>query len=66
MGEVISFRQPEKPGRPPADHGPARILFFTGVRYQRDDPPASRPAPAPSAPAGNRGGKLGGRRRRRG
>lgn len=66
MGDIISFRPRELTGGPPADLGPANILFFTGVRYQRDDAHTVRPAPKPSAPADNRGGKLGGRRRRRG
>ncbi len=66
MGEVIGFRLREQARRPPVEAGPAQILFFTGVRYQRNDENASRPGPGPSDPGENRrGGKLGGRRRRR-
>jgi hypothetical protein len=65
MGDIINLKLRDQAGRPSAGHGAAKILFFTGVRYQRDDADKSRPAPGPSAPDGH-GGKLGGRRRRRG
>ncbi len=41
MAIVIDFRRPPGPGRQkPAGGGLAEILFFTGVRYERDRPAA--------------------------
>ena len=67
MGQVIAFRLQAQPKlRPPPD-GPAQILFFTGVRYQRDDPDSDAPTHDTAAPESRRGGrKAGGHRRRRG
>ena len=45
MGQVIAFRLRAQPKRRPPPDGPARILFFTGVRYQRDEPGLGRPGP---------------------
>jgi hypothetical protein len=50
MGQVIIFQVRQQPGCAPAGGGPAQILFFTGVRYQRDDPDAGSPAPDTPAP----------------
>ena len=47
MGEIVLFRQAER--RPPASgrtDGCAEILFFTGVRYEREFVPVTQP-PAP-------------------
>ncbi len=67
MGQVIAFRLQAQPKlRPPPD-GPAQILFFTGVRYQRDEPDSGDPAHETTAPESRRGGrKAGSHRRRRG
>jgi hypothetical protein len=62
MGEVTAFRPRDAASRP-APAGPAQILFFTGVRYQRDDPTSETPAPSSTTGQEQRGG---GKRRRRG
>jgi len=61
MGEVMAFRPRDEGARGPAREGAAQILFFTGVRYQRDDAHAAAPAPQRPPRQANRGG-----RRRRG
>ena len=49
MGQVIAFRPREQAALKPARNGAAEILFFTGVRRQRDEP--ERPDGAASVPA---------------
>ncbi len=67
MGQVIAFRLRAQPQRRPPPDSPARILFFTGVRYQRDEPDSGDPAHETASPESPRGGrKAGGHRRRRG
>ncbi len=67
MGQVIVFRLQAQPKRRPPQDGPARILFFTGVRYQRDDPDSGTPANETTPPGSPRAGrKVGGNRPRRG
>ena len=82
MGDVINFRALDKRTAVEtmrAQPQLAEILFFTGVRYQRDAEPSliaepspiAKPSPiAEPALAGNadtpRGGAGGGRRKRRG
>jgi hypothetical protein len=65
MGDLIPFRPSGSALRSTAPCGSAKILFFTGVRYERlhEEPEAARPPDAPHA-----GGKsrLGRNRRRRG
>jgi hypothetical protein len=44
MGEILPFQQRSRPRaalRPP--EGPAKILFFLGVRYERHDDGANGP-----------------------
>jgi hypothetical protein len=66
MGQVIAFRLQAQPKRRPPPDGPARILFFTGVRYQRDDADLVASDCEPTTPESRRGGrKAGGHRRRR-
>jgi hypothetical protein len=54
MGEILPFRIEPRPRAatvPP--QGPAEILFFTGVRYERHDDGAGGPqsrAPAGASP----------------
>jgi hypothetical protein len=58
MGEVIAFRRRQQAARAPSEDGAAQILFFTGVRYERDDPNAESPAPQrPSRRSGGRRGR---------
>ena len=64
MGKVIVFRPPDAAPRRAGEGGRAQILFFTGVRYQRDDPDAGAPEPISPAPAPR--ASHGGRRRRKG
>jgi hypothetical protein len=70
MGELILFRPAG--GSERKNHAPreaaARILFFTGVRYQRASE-ASAPSlggDSSAPPTGGIGGAGGGRRKRRG
>jgi hypothetical protein len=70
MGELVRFRPaegPERKNNAPRDQG-ARILFFTGVRYQRAsepcDPSGASDSQAPSS--GGVGRVGGGGRKRRG
>jgi hypothetical protein len=66
MGDVIAFRPQANSGRGRRPDGCAQILFFTGVRYHRDDaaerPSRSRPSPPKKRGAGR---SLGGGKRRR-
>ena len=67
MGQVIAFRLRAQPKRRPPPDGPALIFFFTGVRYQHDDPDLPVSPGDPAAAEAHRGGrKAGGHRRRRG
>ena len=48
MGDIVMFKPTERragllAARTPHD---AEILFFTGVRYERHEPPAAEPPPA--------------------
>jgi hypothetical protein len=44
MGEIVLFRSETRPrGNTDAPQGPAEILFFTGVRYERHDDDAGGP-----------------------
>ena len=58
MGDVLIFSEGARTSRrrseTPAGE-PAQILFFTGIRYQRDEQPAvseMRPSDGPGAPKG--------------
>lgn len=62
MGEVVAFRMRKEARRAPANGGAAEILFFTGVRYQRDEPVEASDAPQDSSPHGRRGKVRNGRR----
>jgi hypothetical protein len=69
MGEIIAFKPYSGSARrrrvDEATAAPARILFFTGVRYSRlIEPEAALDASQSGAPPA--GGVGGGRRRRRG
>jgi hypothetical protein len=68
MGQVIAFRLRAQPKLQPPPDGQAQILFFTGVRYQHDDPDSDAPLHETASPEPRRGGgrKTGGHRRRRG
>ena len=50
MGQVIAFRLQAQPKRRPPPDSPARILFFTGVRYQRDEPDSDAPTHETASP----------------
>jgi len=68
MGEIILFRPREgqaRTARPSVAEAGARILFFTGVRYERmaEPAPSYNDGDSGAPPAGGMGG---GRRRRRG
>jgi hypothetical protein len=68
MGEIIMFARDSRRGRKRReDEGPpgARILFFTGVRYERfvEPTPVFERGDSGAPPAGGIGG---GRRKRRG
>jgi hypothetical protein len=70
MGELVLFRPaggPERRNHAARDED-ARILFFTGVRYQRARDPAAPTSEGDSSapPSGGMGGAGGGRRKRRG
>jgi hypothetical protein len=70
MGELVLFRPaggPERRNQTARDED-ARILFFTGVRYQRASDPAASTSEGDSnaPPSGGMGGAGGGRRKRRG
>ena len=44
MGEIVLFRSATRPrGNTVAPQGPAEILFFTGVRYERHDDDSGGP-----------------------
>ncbi len=69
MGELILIRSAAGPRKDGAEHGDAaKILFFTGVRYQRaPDPTLGAEGGDSDAPrSGGIGGPGGGRRKRRG
>jgi len=68
MGELLLFRPVGgQHGKDQAARGePARILFFTGVRYQRMEPAAAAADSDTSAPPSGVGGAGRGRRKRRG
>ncbi len=54
MTNVVAFRAPPRRGTAALRRAePAAILFFTGVRYVRDDdaPPPAAPARKTAAPA---------------
>jgi hypothetical protein len=39
LGKLVDLSRKERPPRPQASHsGPAEVLVFTGVRYQRENP----------------------------
>ena len=69
MGELVRFRAAAGPRKDSADRSDsAKILLFTGVRYQRAAEAAAN-APASNSdapPSGGVGGAGGGRRKRRG
>ncbi|MGO8738326.1 hypothetical protein [Rhodoblastus sp.] len=48
MGEVMPFHTARRPRAVAAPEGPARILFFLGVRYVRHDDGADGPKGRPS------------------
>jgi hypothetical protein len=66
MGEVIRFARDSRRGRKRREgERPARILFFTGIRYERfAEPKAAFDQSDSGAPPA--GGIGGGRRKRRG
>ena len=69
MGELILFRSAAGPRKESAERGDAaKILFFTGVRYQRGgdprDPSGTGDSSAP--PSGGMGGAGGAGSKRRG
>ena len=70
MGEIISFRPHEgqvRKSRASTDRTGAKILFFTGVRYERmSDPPTALAEDDSGAPHSGGMGARGGKRRRRG
>ena len=67
MGDVILFRPSRSAGRSNSatdQTQDARILFFTGVRYERHPQPLAEPAPTTSkAPPRGSGGGRGKRKR---
>jgi len=66
MGELLLFRPTagQEGKREPTRGEPARILFFTGVRYQRTEPaPPPLEGDSNASPSDGVGG--GGRRRKR-
>jgi len=70
MGELVLFRPaggPEKKNHAARDED-ARIILFTGVRYQRMDIPGASDETGDSSapPSGGMGGAGRGRRKRRG
>jgi hypothetical protein len=68
MGELILFRPAARPRKESAERRDvARILFFTGVRYQRSAEPKLKSEGGDSdAPRTGGVGGPGGRRKRRG
>jgi hypothetical protein len=71
MGELIQFRASAGADRSrpaPTERQEARIIFFTGVRYQRHEPTEliEPNASSNSPPEGGMDGAGGGRRKRRG
>jgi len=71
MGDVIAFRSRGRTQRSQFEDatpgGSARILLFTGVRYERSESPVASGAPADSRPDPNSiGGAGGGKKRKRG
>jgi hypothetical protein len=66
MGDLVLFRPVAGQERKAkiARGDVARILFFTGVRYQRAEPSSASDSKAP--PSGGMGGAGGGRRKRGG
>jgi hypothetical protein len=54
LGKLVHLStRKERPPRPqPAQSGPAEVLVFTGVRYQREAPPD--PGHPPAAPVPNK------------
>jgi hypothetical protein len=50
LGKLVELTRKERPPRPqPTLAGPAEVLVFTGVRYQREAPPdPARPTPDPT------------------
>jgi hypothetical protein len=70
MGEIVSFPPQEgqaRKSRASTETTGARILFFTGVRYERMTDPAPALAGGDSgAPRSGGMGARGGKRRRRG
>jgi hypothetical protein len=61
MGEIVPFRIARRPHAAAPPEGPARILFFLGVRYVRHDDGADGPKGRTSD-----GGALRKTRRRKG
>lgn len=69
MGDLLLFRPSATAARPPRAEDrseDARILFFTGVRYGRQEPSAPVCADQGAPPRGGLDGRGGGRRKRRG
>ena len=68
MGELILFRSAAGPRKDSAERAEsAKILFFTGVRYQRmSDPLAASEGGDSDAPRSGGVGGPSGRRKRRG
>jgi hypothetical protein len=48
MGLLITFIPRPREEAPPRPPGPAQILLFTGVRYERGDPPRTGTTASPS------------------
>jgi len=65
MGDLILFRPAGDRPRAAAPSGGAEILFFTGVRYEREREEAEAARP-PDLPRAGGKGRIGRNRRRRG
>jgi hypothetical protein len=67
MGDLIAFHAPGRRCDPRRSEASAKILFFTGVRYQRtiEGAPLSGASPRQPQQDGNGGGLGRGKRRRR-
>jgi hypothetical protein len=71
MGDLVAFRHRDRTQQLQVEDamsgGEARILLFTGVRYERSESPVGTGAPADSQPGPNSiGGAGGGKKRKRG
>jgi hypothetical protein len=47
MAEILAFVPKTAEAAQPRPEGPAQILFFTGIRYERHADPAEETAQAP-------------------